>query len=64
MINASLYTSKITSEIKIFQNLPIIYQKVEQEGSINLITKTFDQIFEKESIFAISGKLKRIEKIP
>ena len=58
------YQKRIRSEIKLYQNLPIIFEKTEQEGSIKLITQTFENILQNETYYAITGNLKRIKKIP
>ena len=52
----------LKNEIKLYQNMSSILEKIEKDGNTNLITSIFEKILNKEIIFAISGFLKRIEK--
>ena len=36
-----------------------ILDKIELEGNMNLLTQSFDQIIQKEMVYAVNGKLKR-----
>ena len=39
-----------------------ILDKIELEGNMNLLTTSFDQIIQKEMIYAINGNLNRAKK--
>lgn len=40
-----------------------ILDKIELEGNMNLLTTCFDQIIQKEMVYAVNGNLKRAKKI-
>lgn len=56
------YFNLLKNEIKLYQNMSSILDKIEQDGNTNMIAKTFEKIFNKEMIYAISGQIKRIKK--
>ena len=51
--------NKIKNEIKLYQNMPCILDKLEQDGNVIKLTKTFESIFSQEILYAISGKFKK-----
>ncbi len=59
---SSLYL-KVKDEIKFYQNISCILDKNEQDGNVVLLGKTFESIFQKEIVYAVSGEFKRIEEI-
>ncbi len=58
----SSYT-KIKNEIKLYQNMPCILDKLEEDGNINFLNSSFEKLFEQEINYAISGDIKRTQKI-
>lgn len=52
---------KIKNEIKLYQNMPCILDKLEQDGNVKKLTKTFEKIFEQEIMYAIS-ELKKLQE--
>lgn len=59
----SNYYTSIKEHIRFYQNIGCILDKNEQDGNILLIGKTFENIFQKEILYAVTGMLKRTEKI-
>lgn len=53
----------IKDDIWYFQNIGCILDKNEQDGNVQIIGRTFESIFQKEIVYAVSGELKRTEKI-
>lgn len=58
----SQFYAKVKNEIKIFANVPCILDKVEQDGHLMLISNTFQQIFNREFVYAVFGRLKRTQE--
>ena len=57
----SEYYENVCSEIRQFQNINCILEKIEADGNVSLIGKTFEHIFDKEIIYAVS-ELKKLRK--
>lgn len=51
--------NKIWQETKIFRNIHIILEKVEQDGYFDSLFDTFKKIFSEEIHFALTGHLTR-----
>lgn len=52
---ASLFFSKVRSDIKIYANSGSILDKIEQDGNFLLISNLFQQLFNHEIVYAVYG---------
>lgn len=56
------FYSSIKSDIKVFANIGCILDKIEQDGNLALLSNTFQQIMDKEFVYAVFGLLNRAEE--
>lgn len=58
----SPFYSKVKNEVRVFSNVGCILDKVEQDGNLMLISNTFQQIFQKEFMYAVFGYIIRTKE--
>lgn len=58
----SPYFSKVRSDIKVYTNGTCILDKIEQDGSLMVISNLFSQIFGQEILYAVTGMINRVKK--
>lgn len=61
MDNFTVY-EKVSHELKYLSNLPCILEKVNLEGVLKNLKQIFQEIIDKEMVYAVSGKIIRIKK--
>jgi len=57
--SASSYFSSLKSDVKVYNNVFSILEKIEADGYLSLLTSSLQFIFQKEISFAVSGRIIR-----
>lgn len=60
--NYPILINRVKNDVRTYSNISYILDKVEQDGNLLLIAKTFQQIIHDEFTFAVYGKLNRVEE--
>ena len=58
----SPFYETVKSEISIFANMFCILDKMEEDSNLSSISNLLQQIFQREILFTINGKVKRAEE--
>ena len=53
---------RLRTDIKTYANMACILEKIEQEGTLTLIANTFQQIFNREFVYTVYGRLTRAQE--
>ncbi len=58
----SVIYGQLRSEVKAYANILCILDKAESDAYLSLLNSSFQFIFQKEMLFAVSGLLNRAQK--
>ena len=56
------YYQKLSEMVKIYNNIDSILEKINNDKSINFISKPLTELIEIETVFTYSGLLKRTQE--
>ena len=59
----SPFFAQVRDDVRLYANVLCILDKIESDSYLTLLSSALQFIFQKEFIFAVSGKLSRVETI-
>lgn len=61
--NSAEIAQRLKNDLRVYSSLTSILDKATQDGYVKLLTDSIHEIFKRETVFAIRGKLSRAEEI-